>query len=178
VSLDGTTAHARRPWRISPGSTAAGVGSLSTGLILKSTIDWLPRGAEGDDSIREDVQTMPGRRKPKKQGTKRVRQQLGLPGEERRKSIVSAPVHDREGGGLKGHVQYIVETRRHEGSWRTIIQWVDHIGGGHYIDLPHEVCAKLFSQQTSIMDACKRTRAQAGAETRRLKASTTGKDKE
>lgn len=114
---------------------------------------------------------MSEKKKAKKQGTKRVRRQLGLPGEERRKSIVSAPVHDREGGGLKGHVQYIVETRRHEGNWHTIIQWVDHVGGGHYVELPHEVCARLFSQQTSIMDACKKNRAQAGAETRKLKVS-------
>ena len=114
---------------------------------------------------------MSEKKKTQKKGTKRVRRQLGLPGEERRKSIVAAPIHDRSGGGLKGHVQYIVETRRHEGNWRTIIQWVDHDGGGHYVELPHEVCARLFSQQTSIMDACKKNRAQAGAETRKLKAS-------
>ncbi len=67
---------------------------------------------------------------------KRVRKQTAkrrpgnlLPGQYRRRGIVSAPVRDEEGGVLRGHVNYIVQLERHEQAWKANIEWSVMIPG-------------------------------------------------
>jgi hypothetical protein len=65
-----------------------------------------------------------------------------LPDEFLRRGLVIAPVPAAQGGPLRGHYNYNLETRRHEGRWHIHIQWIELRDRAQFpmvVDLPHEV---------------------------------------
>jgi len=90
-----------------------------------------------------------------------------LPGHYHMQSVVSAPVADDKGGPLRGHERYVVDTFREDGQWRERLEWIDHEGIGHRVQVPHAVMDRIFTHRDSIMRRAKRDRSLNAAATRK-----------
>ena len=83
-------------------------------------------------------------------------------------STIVAPVKLSEGGILKGHVKYILDTWRNEGNWSIDIQWIEMRGNDIVpvvVHLPHQVAEAIARQREAILKESRKSGARKAFET-------------
>jgi len=87
-----------------------------------------------------------------KKVTKRTPRKLLMPGELCcGPTIIIAPLPMVEGGILRGHIKYILTTRRHDEDWQIELEWIDKDMGSHIVRLPDAVTQAIYRHRDQII---------------------------